>query len=151
MCPDLGLEGRGWVAFYALHNKEQKKLGWQRVADSRARTKVFERRATTAHGLWPFVLHRAGASAITLFLFVSALFFLIRALMPYEASDLGGGQRGIGYFDYLGQLATGSLGTSYFGGSVGSMVRSSLPNTLLIFATGGILAYLFGGWLGRFR
>ena len=102
-------------------------------------------------GLLAFVLRRAGSSLVTLLVFVSALFFLVEALIPY-ANPQGGTSGGVlpRYVEYISGLFRGSLGLSYLGAPVGDLILSSLPTTLMIFATGGILAYLFGSWLGRF-
>lgn len=108
-----------------------------------------ETKAGPSSGFVPFLLRRAGSSLFTLVVFVSGVFFLIEALIPYD-NPLAGDQSVIRRFlGYMGGLVRGDLGQSYVGGSVSGMIFEALPTTLLIFATGGILAYLLGSWLGR--
>ncbi|HKX76165.1 MAG TPA: ABC transporter permease subunit [Acidimicrobiia bacterium] len=105
---------------------------------------------TAAPGLLPFIFRRAGASVVTLLVFVTAVFFLVELLLPWDTPLAEAGTPIVSrYFGYMSELASGSLGTSYTGDSVGSIIRQALPTTLMIFATGGILAYLLGSWLGR--
>ncbi|MGH2542078.1 MAG: hypothetical protein ACRDIB_04755, partial [Ardenticatenaceae bacterium] len=107
-------------------------------------------------------------AAVTLFLFVTIAFFLVNLLIPYDYATqffFQGGtaavestreRLGLGrplvvrYFEYLGDLAQGSLGQSFDGSPVTEAILASLPTTLLIFAVGGVFAYLLGDWLGRF-
>jgi peptide/nickel transport system permease protein len=49
----------------------------------------------------------------------------------------------------MGGLTLGGLGTSFSGAPVTEFLWSALPMTLLIFATGAVLAFLLGDWLGR--
>jgi peptide/nickel transport system permease protein len=117
--------------------------------------------------MWAYLLRRLGASILTLAIFVTAVFFLVHALMPRDYAELNcpfcgpdevaqmrhelGLDRPLHeqYLTYMGGLLQGDLGDSFGGGSVTSLMASSLPSTLLIFAVGGILAYLLGSWLGR--
>jgi ABC-type dipeptide/oligopeptide/nickel transport system permease component len=83
-------------------------------------------------------------------IFVVIAFFLIEALIPYESRDLPPGGSVLERFgDYVSTLARGSLGLSYSGAPVVDVLAGALPTTMLVFATGGILAYLLGSWLGR--
>ena len=101
-------------------------------------------------GLGSFLARRAGASIVTLLLFVTVVFFLVEWLIPYESPLLEASSPTIGrYWAYMGGLLRGDLGISYTGVPVTDIIMSALPTTLLIFATGGILAYLLGSWLGR--
>ncbi|HUP17673.1 MAG TPA: hypothetical protein VM848_16695 [Acidimicrobiia bacterium] len=83
-------------------------------------------------------------------MFVVIVFFLIEALIPYDNTALGPGDSvSERFLDYMLGLLRGDLGQSYGGASVTALIFEALPTTLLIFATGGILAYLLGSWLGR--
>jgi ABC-type dipeptide/oligopeptide/nickel transport system permease component len=101
-------------------------------------------------GLGSFLVRRAAASIVTLILFVTVVFFLVEFLIPYESPLL---QETTPIFDrylsYMGDLLRGNLGQSYTGIPVMDIILASLPTTLLIFATGGVFAYLLGSWLGR--
>ena len=101
-------------------------------------------------GILAFLLRRAAASLVSLVVFVVSVFFLAEVLIPYDntavAPDDSVAERLV---DYMFGLARGDLGHSYGGASVTALILESLPTTLLIFATGGILAYLLGSWLGR--
>ena len=97
-----------------------------------------------------FLLRRAVVSLVSLVVFVTSVFFLIDLLIPYENPavdpETSGGGR---YLYYMAGLVRLDLGRSYSGTSVAGLISEALPTTLLIFATGGILAYLLGSWLGR--
>src|SRR5688572_24974101 len=97
-----------------------------------------------------FLVRRTVVSLVSLALFVTGVFFLVDLLIPYENPaidpEISGGRR---YLDYMGGLVRLDLGLSYGGASVAGLIAKALPTTLLIFATGGILAYLLGSWLGR--
>jgi peptide/nickel transport system permease protein len=115
-----------------------------------------------------FVIKRAAQALVTLVLMSSIVFFLVDTLIPYTYATqfwFGGGLAAVReaterlgldrpvmvrYVDYMSGLATGSLGESLGGTPVTGIISAALPTTLLIFVTGGILAYLLGGWLGRF-
>jgi peptide/nickel transport system permease protein len=85
-----------------------------------------------------------------LVVFVTGLFFLIDLLIPYDNAAINaGGSVSVGFVDYMAGLARGDLGQSYSGAPVAGLISEALPTTLFIFATGGILAYLLGSWLGR--
>jgi ABC-type dipeptide/oligopeptide/nickel transport system permease component len=115
-----------------------------------------------------FLVRRALWGVVTLFVFVTITFFAVHLVFPFdyvtqhqvglspEAAASWRESLGLDrplaaqYVSYIGELATLSLGTSYAGGQVADTLWASLPPTLLIFAIGGIIAYLFGSWLGRF-
>lgn len=115
-----------------------------------------------------FVVRRAAWSLVTLVVFVTIVFFAVNLLFPFDyvtAFHIGTPpevleemrrERGLDrplvvqYLSYLGELTTGSLGASFAGPSVARILwDQALPATLLVFAVGGIVAYLFGAWLGR--
>lgn len=105
---------------------------------------------STSGGLGAFLARRALASIVTLILFVTVVFFLVEILIPYESPLLDESTPPIDrYFSYMGGLLRGDLGLSYTGAPVSSIILDALPTTLLIFATGGVFAYLLGSWLGR--
>jgi ABC-type dipeptide/oligopeptide/nickel transport system permease component len=110
---------------------------------------------------------RAVLGMAALFVLVTVLFFLVEWLIPFDyaftlTTELGtegvqqlrenlGLERPayVRYFEYLGNLARGSLGTGFDGSLVGADIRSALPTTLLIFGVGAVFAFLLGTWLGR--
>jgi len=114
-----------------------------------------------------YILKRIGLGVLTLFLFVTALFFLINVLMPGDfmtqlrlgtspeqraelASQLGV-DRPLWrqYGDWVAGLAVGNLGTSFSGPSVAGLVGAALPTSLLVFLAGMLVAFPLGNWLGR--
>ncbi|HEX5672251.1 MAG TPA: ABC transporter permease [Acidimicrobiia bacterium] len=104
----------------------------------------------TGGGFGSFLARRTAASIVTLVLFVTVVFFLVELLIPYESPLLEESTPAIDrYLSYMGGLLRGDLGMSYIGVPVADIILDALPTTLLIFATGGILAYLLGSWLVR--
>jgi peptide/nickel transport system permease protein len=57
------------------------------------------------------------------------------------------------YINWLGQLVRGNLGQEFTiegrGYDVTHLIGGALPSTLLIFLTGGFLAFMIGQWLGQ--
>lgn len=114
-----------------------------------------------------YIVKRLALSLLTLFLFVTALFFLVNILMPGDFMTqfrlgLSPGEReemasqlGIDrslweqYGDWVAGLATGNLGTSFSGPSVASLARDALATSLVIFFTAALIAFPLGNWLGR--
>lgn len=107
-----------------------------------------------------YVAGRLGSGLVTMFLFVTLLFFLVNAVlpgdfvssfgpMPAEQSAAMREQLGLDrplwsqYLDWVGSLLTLDLGTSFMGPHVWDLIVSALPVTLLG------LAFVFGSWLGR--
>ena len=112
--------------------------------------KVSDSVASLGPGILPFLLRRAVASLTSLLVFVTGVFFLVDLLIPYDNAAIGSDDSGTErFFDYMSGLARGDLGLSYTGAPVADLIFTALPITLLIFATGGILAYILGSWLGR--
>ncbi|MEX2623925.1 MAG: ABC transporter permease [Acidimicrobiia bacterium] len=112
--------------------------------------KVSDRLSESRPGLVAFLFRRAVASFVSLVVFVAGVFVLIDRLIPYDNAAVGAGDSvRVGFVDYMAGLARGDLGQSYSGAPVGGLISEALPTTFLIFATGGILAYLLGSWLGR--
>lgn len=113
-----------------------------------------------------YVLRRLGSGLVTLFLFITALFFLVNIVVPgdYVTSfgPMSGEQaeaarEGLGldrplyvqYFDWLMSILTLDLGMSFGGAPVWDTIRETMPVTLLVLVIGLGLAFLLGGWLGR--
>jgi peptide/nickel transport system permease protein len=114
-----------------------------------------------------YILKRIGLGVLTLFLFVTALFFLINILMPGDFMTqfrLGtspeqraemAAQLGVDrplwqqYGDWVAGLAMGNLGTSFGGPSVAGLVGEALPTSLLVLCAGVLVAFPLGNWLGR--
>ncbi|HWB90122.1 MAG TPA: ABC transporter permease [Acidimicrobiia bacterium] len=113
-----------------------------------------------------YLLRRLASGLLTLFLFVTVLFFLVDAVLPGDfvtslgpmtadqAADVRD-ELGIDrplylqYLDWLGSVATLDLGTSFEGPGVWDSISAALPSTLLVLAVGLSLAFVLGGWLGR--
>ncbi|HJQ77905.1 MAG TPA: ABC transporter permease [Acidimicrobiia bacterium] len=113
-----------------------------------------------------YIVGRFGSGLLTLFLFVTLLFFLVNALVPGDfvaslgpmTADQAAAVRDelglnrplhLQYLDWLRALATLNLGTSFQGPDVWDSITSALPSTLLVLAIGLSLAFVLGGWLGR--
>jgi peptide/nickel transport system permease protein len=112
-----------------------------------------------------YTLNRVGSGLLTLFLFVTLLFFLVNMLVPGDfvsqfilTADQAAAMREqvgldrplhVQYFDWLRSLVTLNLGTSFQGHEVWESISAALPSTLLVLAIGLTLAFTLGGWLGR--
>lgn len=114
-----------------------------------------------------YLLGRVAWALGTLLVFVSVVFVLVNVLIPYDYATffwLQGGeslvetmreQMGLDrslwerYLDQLGGIFQFDLGTSFSGEPVTRVVAEALPVTVLSFALGGVVAYLFGDWIGR--
>lgn len=113
-----------------------------------------------------YILRRLGSSLLTLFLFVTLLFFLVNAVVPGDyvtslgpmTADQAAATRDelgldrplqLQYLDWLRSLATLDLGASFEGPEVWVSITAALPSTLLVLAIGLSLAFVLGGWLGR--
>lgn len=114
-----------------------------------------------------FLTRRIIWALVTLFLFVSLVFVAVNVLVPYDYATnfwLRGGpqmvetvreQLGLDqslwdrYVDQISGLASFDLGRSFSGQRVTALVGDALPVTVLAFALGGVVAYLFGDWMGR--
>ncbi|MBU1226195.1 MAG: ABC transporter permease [Actinobacteria bacterium] len=104
-------------------------------------------------------------SLVVLLLVATVAFFAVNLLLPYDfAVGLGGRRPAIDaireqlgldralvirWLDYLWHLIRGDLGQSYYGFGVTRAIWDVLPVTVMIFAVGGIIAYLVGEWFGR--
>lgn len=113
-----------------------------------------------------YVLRRLGSGLVTLFLFVTLLFFLVNIVIPGDFVSqfiLTGDQAEalrdqlglnrplyIQYIDWLRSLATLDLGDSLTGPPVWELIWAALPATLLVLVVGLSVAFVLGGWLGRF-
>lgn len=110
-----------------------------------------------------FLGRRAVWAGITLFVYISFLYFFINWWVPYT----GGGRAAAvaaarepgpslwsGYLAFLADLARGRLqvctvGEDWQGGTLSVCLGQALPVTLFIFVVGSVLAYLIGDYLGR--
>lgn len=114
--------------------------------------------------LLTFLARRVVWATVTLFVYISFLFFFINWWVPFA----GGGRAGAvaeatepqpsllsGYWDFLGDLVTGNMtvctvGESWQGeGTLSVCLGQALPVTLFIFVVGAVFAYLIGDYLGR--
>lgn len=118
-----------------------------------------------------FLARRAALGLAALLVFITAIFFLIEIVIPFDYAYSQSFEQGgfaaaaaaeelreelgldrpvfVRYLEYMSGLATGSLGTGFDGGEVSATITAALPVTLLIFGVAGLLAFLFGTWLGR--
>jgi peptide/nickel transport system permease protein len=114
-----------------------------------------------------YLAGRILAGVVALVVFATLLFFLTDLLMPgdfvtrfsLQMSDaqLAQLREYLGldrpllerYLDYMGGLATGDLGLSYWGVSVSSLLWALLPWTLLVFIVAMGVAFPVGFWLGK--
>lgn len=112
-----------------------------------------------------FVLGRVLWALVTLVLVITIAFFAVNLLLPYDfAVNLGQRPRAIEaireqlgldrplvvqWLEYLWGFVRGDLGESYDGIRVSTLVWSTIPTTVTIFAVGGMVAYLLGEWVGR--
>lgn len=113
-----------------------------------------------------FFIRKILSSLLTLVLLSMIVFFIVQVLMPGDYVSMFMGmpleekerlrhELGLDlpvwqqYLQWLGGLFRGGLGRSFTGVPVMSALLASLPNTLLVFFTGGACAYLLGHWLGK--
>ncbi|MEX1208963.1 MAG: ABC transporter permease [Acidimicrobiia bacterium] len=112
-----------------------------------------------------FVATRVFWGLVTLLIVVSLAFFAVNLFLPYDYA-VGLGQRPraieairqqlgldrplvVQWLSYMSHFVRGDMGYTYEGARVSSQVWSYLPITVGIFGVGGIVAFLFGEWLGR--
>jgi peptide/nickel transport system permease protein len=109
-----------------------------------------------------FLLRRLLSGLLGLAVFASIMFFLSDWLVPGDyASIFGSGaaevRRNLGldrpvwvrYWEWMGQLATGNLGTSYSGAPVTDLVLSVMPWSVTLFALAITIGIAIGIPLGR--
>lgn len=114
-----------------------------------------------------YLLKRALSSVISLFIFLTFVFFATMIIIPHDfdvqfALFMNQSERDalreelgidrpiwVQYASWLGRLLKGSLGTSFYGFPVAEFLRSLLAPTLLIFLTGTSFSFLLGQWLGK--
>lgn len=115
-----------------------------------------------------YLIRRGAGSLVTLFLFATAMFFLVQIIVPADFTvqfAMGmtreerialGDELGLNlplwqqYLNWLRDFFTGKLGTSFYGNSVIDVLRDTLPLSMLVFIPGAVLAYLIGLQLGKF-
>lgn len=115
-----------------------------------------------------YLLRRAAGSLVTLFLFATAMFFLVQIIVPADFTvqfSLGmtraerlamGEELGLNlplwqqYLNWLGDFFSGKLGSSFYGYDVWAQIKSVLPLSMLIFIPGAALAYIIGLQLGKY-
>ena len=118
-----------------------------------------------------YLLRRLLSGLIVLFVFVSALFFSVQALLPgdfvgqyslqlspdeaQEVRELLGLDMTLWqqYLNWLSRLLRGDLGFSYSWRGPGlpilEIIKEILPATILVFGFGTAMAFLLGQWLGK--
>jgi peptide/nickel transport system permease protein len=125
-----------------------------------------------------YIVNRVLSGVLTLFLFVTLLYFLVELVVPGDfvtslgplSADQSAAIRGelgldrplfMRYLDWLGGLVTLDMGQPYaalaqggfgFDGPVPSVwdsVRTAAAPTLVVLSMGLAIAFALGGWLGR--
>ncbi|MFZ0013691.1 MAG: ABC transporter permease [Acidimicrobiia bacterium] len=113
-----------------------------------------------------YILNRVLSGILTLFLFVTLLFFLASAvipgdfvtslgIMPADAAAALRAELGLDqplfaqYLTWLKSIFTLSLGDSFGRGPVWEAVRDAMAPTLVVLGIGLLVAFILGGWLGR--
>ncbi len=115
-----------------------------------------------------FLLRRAAWGLITLFVFLTIMFFATQILIPgdyasqFAMSGLGRAaldemrhEMGLDlplwqrYFVWLRNLFRGNLGLTYGGAPVFAILQAALPVTCLVFVSGTAIAFALGQWLGK--
>lgn len=113
-----------------------------------------------------YIVRRVLSGLLTLFLFLTLLFFLanvvipgdfVTSLGPLQAEQAASIREELGldrplyvqYFDWLGSLASLDLGTSFGQGDVWEALKSGMAPTIVVLTVGLGVAFVLGGWLGR--
>lgn len=115
-----------------------------------------------------FLLRRGASSLVTLFLFSTAMFFLVQIIVPADftvqfAQGMNRAEReamaeelGLRdplpqqYVHWLRDFFTGRMGTSFYGFEVWPRIKSVLSLSMLVFLPGVALAYIIGLELGKY-
>ena len=115
-----------------------------------------------------YILRRGLGSLVTLFFFLTAVFFLVQIIVPADftvqfALGMGPAERealreqlGLNlplwqqYLNWMGDFITGKLGTSFYGRDVIEVLKQTVPLSMLLFIPGIALAYILGMRLGKF-
>lgn len=112
-----------------------------------------------------YIVRRIGYGFLTLFVFVTLLFFLVNILIPGDwtsqfiltAEQREALQEQVGldrslweqYWTWIKGLLTFNLGTSFRGWPVATAVKDALATTLFVFVAGMAIAFPLGNWIGR--
>jgi peptide/nickel transport system permease protein len=113
-----------------------------------------------------FLLMRLAWALLTLFIFLTVVFFFMQVWVPYSWATqfLQGGQSAFEgareaagldrplmerYIEFMLGLAGGDLGTSFSGAPVAEALTEALPVTLTVFITGSVIGWVVGEQLGR--
>lgn len=113
-----------------------------------------------------YILNRVLSGIITLFLFVTLLFFLANAVIPGDfvtsmgpmsAQDAAAARAALGldqplvvqYWDWLTGALNLDLGDSFAAGPVWDTLKAAMAPTLVVLSLGLLVAFTLGGWLGR--
>lgn len=113
-----------------------------------------------------YIVNRVLSGLLTLFLFVTLLFFLanlvipgdfVSSLGPMTAQDAADARASLGldrplavqYFEWVRGLLSLDLGDSFGQGPVWPALRAAMAPTMVVLALGLLVAFVLGGWLGR--
>jgi peptide/nickel transport system permease protein len=125
-----------------------------------------ERRGPAVPWFVSFLAKRLAWALVTLLIFLTAVFFFMQVWVPYSwatqfliggpgafegAREAAGLDRPLTeqYADFMLDLASGDLGTSFGGAPVVELIREALPVTLTVFIAGSIIGWVAGELLGR--
>jgi peptide/nickel transport system permease protein len=115
-----------------------------------------------------FVARRVGTGLLSLLLFLFILFVLIEVLIPGDVASLlrlgltndefQDVRDGLGltrplpvrFLIWLGNFLSGDYATTSFGRRASRHIFDALPPTVIVFVIGLAIAYVLGGYLGRF-
>lgn len=113
-----------------------------------------------------FLARRMVWAAITLFIFITVVFFFMQIWVPYSwatqflvggpgafeaAREAAGLDQPLGqqYVTFMTGLLRGDLGTSFGGAAVFDLIREALPVTITVFVAGSVIGWVIGELLGR--
>jgi peptide/nickel transport system permease protein len=113
-----------------------------------------------------FLGRRLAWAVVTLFLFLTAVFFFVQVWVPYTwatqflqggAASFDAAMEAAGltrplperYADFIAGLVRFDLGSSFNGAPVSDLIFEALPVTLTVFITGTVIGWILGELLGR--
>ncbi len=114
-----------------------------------------------------FLVRRVLSGLLTLFIFVTLMFFLADIIVPGDfttqfALGMNAEQHAamrhelgldrpvmVRYLEFIAGLPRGDFGASFWGYTVGDALKAVLPRTLLIFTFSMAIAFPVGHWLGK--
>lgn len=99
-------------------------------------------------GITRYILNRVAQTIVTLFIFLTVVFFLFEAL-PQYSFYFGGGSRWERYLTYLGRMLTFDFGDSLSSGQpVWETLGRAIMLTILLFGLTLLISYVLGTVIG---